>query len=136
MKKSTGMSWTTILLIIGVDILNACAELSFKKGTMATHIHQVLFSNFSEFALRLISSTSLWTGILCYVVMFLLWITVLSRVDLSVAFLIFSADYLLIPLLSFVFLKENISLLRWVGIAFVLVGICLTSRSALSTRSS
>ncbi len=124
------------LLIIAVGILNALAELSFKKGTAATHIHPVTLSNLPGFVLGMLSSAGLWTGILCYFVMFLLWITVLSRIDLSVAFLILSVDYLLVPFFSILFLKEGVPFLRWVGIAFVVAGICLASGSAASDRNS
>ncbi len=128
------LSGAIVLLIIAVDILNACAELSFKQGAMATHIHHVALSNLSAFALGLLSSAGVWTGLLCYLVMFLLWMTVLSRIDLSVAFLILSMDYLLVPGFSIIFLKEGVSCLRWIGIAFVVVGIGLTSWSAVSDK--
>jgi len=134
-ENSRKLNLSTFLLILAVDILNTFAELSFKKGAMATHIHRVILSNFSQFALELLSSGWLWTGILCYLIMFLLWITVLSRMDLSIAFLILSIDYLLVPLFSIVFLKESISLLRWVGIAFVMAGICFASWSAASNKN-
>ncbi len=136
MKERTGkLSGAIFLLIVAVDILNAFAELSFKQGAMATHIHHVAISNVSEFSLGLLSSAGLWTGFLCYLVMFLLWMTVLSHIDLSVAFLILSVDYLLVPFLSIVFLKEGVPVLRWIGITFVAMGIGFTSWSALSDGS-
>ncbi len=134
-KRSGNLTAAIFLTLIAVDILNACAELSFKKGALATHIHHVVLSNFFEFASGLLSSAGLWIGILCYLVMFLLWMTILSRIDLSVAFLILSADYLLVPFLSIIFLKEGVPFLRWIGIALIAVGIGFTSWSAVSDRN-
>ena len=137
MKTRNGkLSATIVLLILAVGILNAVAELSFKQGALATHIHHVTLSNFSVFTLGLLSSIWIWTGILCYLAMFLLWMTVLSRMKLSVAFLILSLDYLLIPFLSIIFLQEGVPFLRWIGIALVVVGIYLTSSSVVSGRNS
>ncbi len=122
----------TLPLIIAVDLLNALAELSFKRGAMAAHIGHVTMSNLSAFTFGLFSNTGLWVGILCYLLMFLLWMIVLSRMDLSVAFLMLSTDYLLVPLFSILFLKESVSVLRWMGILWIVVGIGLTSWSTIS----
>ena len=133
MKRSGGtLTWSIFLLIIAVDLLNGLAELCFKKGATAPQIHPVTLSNLPEFGLGLLSSGWLWIGILCYLLMFMLWMTVLSRIDLSVAFLILSMDYLLVPFFSVLFLRESVPLLRWAGIGSIVVGICLTSWSSAS----
>ncbi len=123
------------LLILMVDVLNTLAELSFKLGAMAPGIHPITVANLSRFALGLLSSAGIWLGTLGYLVMVFLWITVLSKIDLSVAIPLQSTDYLLVPLASLWVLHERISALRWVGIVLIIVGVYLVSRSAAATRT-
>ncbi len=118
------------VLILMADALNALAELLFKQGAMAPGIHEITFANFPAFASRLVSGTGLWVGVVCYIVMFFLWMPVLSQVDLSLAFPVQSIDYLLVPLISMAVLHERVTALRWLGVLFIMLGVCLVSQSA------
>jgi drug/metabolite transporter (DMT)-like permease len=55
---------------------------------------------------------------------------ILSKIDLSVAVPIASFSYILVPVVSIVFLHEQITALRWLGVLFVLVGVVLVSLSS------
>jgi len=123
------LTLTVFLLIVSVSVLNALAELALKYGAIAAGIRTISPANFAAFAIGVLSSGGLWIGIGCYLVMFLLWITVLSHVELSVAFPLHSIDYLLVPLMSMVVLHERIMPLRWIGAIFVMIGVCLISWS-------
>jgi drug/metabolite transporter (DMT)-like permease len=116
-------------LILLTDLLESVAELFFKKGALATGIENVTLANFWLFTLHIISASYLWIGIFLYILNFFVWMTVLSRLDLSVAFPTASASYILIPLLSMIFLHEKIFLLRWVGIILIIIGILFISKS-------
>jgi undecaprenyl phosphate-alpha-L-ara4N flippase subunit ArnE len=61
---------------------------------------------------------------------FIIWSTILSKIDLSVAVPVCSFSYVTIPLVSIIFLHEKISLLRWSGIFFILVGVIFVSLSS------
>lgn len=131
MKKNIGaITLKIIALIVAKDIIESFADLFFKNGTNATGINNVMLVNLLEFSSRLISSPWLWLGILLYMVNFFLWITILSRIDLSVAFPIASLPYIIVPLLAIFFLHENVNLLRWVGIFIIIAGIVLISKTA------
>ncbi len=123
------------LLIMVGDVLNTLAELSFKFGAMAPGIHPITVTNLLQFVMGLFSSTGIWLGILCYLVMLFLWITILSKIDLSVAAPMQSTDYLLVPLASLCVLHERISPLRWVGVVLIIGGVYLVSRSTALTRA-
>ena len=125
---------TALSLISMVGILNTIAELSFKHGAMAPGIHNVTFANLSSFLRGLSLSAGIWIGVFCYLVMFFLWITVLAKVDLSVAFPLQSIDYLLVPLFSIALLHERVVFLRWLGTVFIIGGVVLVSKSATPER--
>lgn len=68
-------------------------------------------------------------GLALYGVGALAWIATLSRVDLSVAYPFLALNFVLITVVSRLFLGESVPLLRWAGIAVIVVGILLVARS-------
>ena len=130
MEKTKGkLTFSVLAMIIMTDVIESFAELFWKKGALATGIDNVTFDNFFEFMGRLVGSSGFLTGVGLYIINFFLWVTVLSKVDLSVAFPTGSTSYIIVALLSVMFLGERISLYRWSGIALIIVGIWFISRS-------
>jgi len=68
-------------------------------------------------------------GISLYFLGVFFWLYALSKVDLSFAYPFVSVSYVLVVLLSWFMLGENISLLRWVGVVLICSGVFLISRS-------
>lgn len=67
-------------------------------------------------------------GILCYGISFLLWIWIVSTNTLSIVYPIaLGISYIAIMILSFIVLKEPISMMNIIGIVFVLIGVILIS---------
>lgn len=135
MKKLTGIFLFKVLVLIALkDTVESFGDLFLKKGTLATGINNVVFSNMLEFTSRMIASPWLWIGVIFFLANFFLWIALLSRVDLSVAFPMSSLTYIIIPILAITFLREKVLLARWAGIILIIIGITLTSRSAGSVE--
>jgi drug/metabolite transporter (DMT)-like permease len=61
-------------------------------------------------------------GLLAYAVSSLLWLLVLSRVDLSVAYPMAAASYVIVVAAG-ALRGEPVSWLRWLGVAFIVVGV-------------
>ncbi|NDV19268.1 EamA family transporter [Pseudodesulfovibrio sp. JC047] len=57
------------------------------------------------------------------------WLLVLSRLELSLAYPLMSLGYVLVTLFSKYLFKETVPPHRWAGIATILFGIMLISRS-------
>lgn len=130
MKNKKGkLTLAVLAMILMTDVIESFAELFWKKGTLATGIDTVTFHNLFEFMGKLLGSSGFLTGAGLYVINFFLWITVLSRVDLSVAFPTGSTSYIIVAILSMVFLGEQISPYRWSGIVLIIIGIWFISRS-------
>jgi drug/metabolite transporter (DMT)-like permease len=73
-------------------------------------------------------------GLALYGLGALAWIVVLSRLDLNVAYPFLALNFVLITIISRVVLSETVPELRWVGIAFICLGILLVARSATQTQ--
>ena len=133
MKKS-GLTLGIFLLIIMTDIGESVAEILMKKGLIATGISSISMDNIREFVVMNASSYLIWAGVFIYILSFLAWIVILSRIELSVAFPIGSTSYIFVPILSIIFLNERVGTLRWIGILFIVAGIHFVSKSATSRK--
>ncbi|MDD5116295.1 MAG: EamA family transporter [Candidatus Omnitrophica bacterium] len=120
-----------LLLLLASDMLETAIHFFFKKGVLSQgRLPVVDLSSFLAFLAAVFSSPFLWAGLLTVVAVFVIWSTVLSRIDLSVAVPIASFSYILVPVVSVILLREQISVLRWVGILLILLGVIFVSLSS------
>jgi len=68
-------------------------------------------------------------GIGFYAFSAILWVILLSKLDLSVAYPALSVGYVLILLVSVLFLGEQVSLSRFAGILLIIAGVVFIFRS-------
>ena len=68
-------------------------------------------------------------GLLLYATASFLWLGALSTFNVSLMYPLLSLAYVVVAILGFIFLKEDITLLRWAGIALVVVGCFMVARS-------
>ena len=119
-----------LTFLIASDILETFTQFCFKKSALP---QSGIFINTPldafVFIKSVICSWFLWVGILSVLLTFIVWSTVLSKIDLSVAVPIASFSYILVPLASIFFLHESMSLLDWIGILFILIGVIIVSTS-------
>jgi multidrug transporter EmrE-like cation transporter len=86
-------------------------------------------------ALTTVSNPFFLLGLVLLITAFLLFLTLLSRADLSYVVPITSFSYVLIALMAVHLLKESIPLTRWCGIVCICGGVLLVSRGESATAS-
>ena len=128
--RKNHLTLTVLVLIILADVGESVGQLLMKIGLKNTGIDSITFANLAEFITRNASSVFVLLGMLVYVVNFFIWITILSRIDLSVAVPVCSFSYIFIPILAMIFLHETVSPIRWFGIILIIAGIYFVSQSA------
>ncbi|MFA6600129.1 MAG: EamA family transporter [Candidatus Omnitrophota bacterium] len=128
MKKNR-LTWSILLLIVTNDTCDSLAQLLMKKGLVAP-AGSLGFHEIFGFLSHNAGSWMVWLGVLIYTLNFLIWIAVLSRLDLSIAVPVASTNYITLPILAMIFLHEQVSWLRWAGIALIIAGIHFVSKSA------
>ncbi|MBI4706595.1 MAG: EamA family transporter [Candidatus Omnitrophica bacterium] len=120
-----------LIFLIFSDILETFTQFCFKKGALnAVNLDVNNLAGLSVFFKIVFSSGFIWIGVLSVIFTFIIWSTILSKIELSVAVPIASFSYILVPLVSVFFLHEKISLLRWAGIVFILAGVIVVSKSS------
>ncbi|MDD1762885.1 MAG: EamA family transporter [Methanothrix sp.] len=64
-------------------------------------------------------------GIFLYAVSVFLWLGAMSTLDVSFMYPLLSLGYVVTAILAFILIGENVTLIRWAGIALVLAGCFL-----------
>jgi drug/metabolite transporter (DMT)-like permease len=115
-----------ILITVGLGV---AGELLFKSG--AIQLPSLDFSSLPGAAsaiLSLATNPLILVGFCCYGVGAVLWILVLTRLDLSYAYPMYALMYAFIPLAAHFVLKEQIPAARWIGIALIVTGVLIVFR--------
>lgn len=131
MRKKRPLTFLLFILIVSTDVLETVAQFCFKKTALLQH--SAAISNIADavhFILVAMISPFLWIALLASFALFCLWITILSKIDLSVAIPVASFSYISVPLVSIIFFGEHVPFLRWMGIGFILLGVILVSLSS------
>ncbi|MGI0014724.1 MAG: 4-amino-4-deoxy-L-arabinose transferase, partial [Nitrososphaera sp.] len=109
--------------------LNVAGQFLMKRGmTSVGAIYGDLLSIIAN-VVRAFSNSYVLAGVVAYAFSSILWLVLLSRVDLSYAYPALSLGYLLITLVSAIGLGEQVSSLRWAGVFVICSGVIMISRS-------
>lgn len=127
--KENHLTFKIFSLIVLNDIVDTIAQLVMKKGLVATGFNNITLANITEFIANGASSFLLWAGIFIYALNFFIWIVILYKIDLSIAMPVGSTSYIFVPIAAIIFLNEEVSPIRWVGIMCIILGIHFVSRS-------
>lgn len=129
--KNKAITVKILAVLVFADLLETFTHFCFKKSVCHFSDFQIAaFSDAIAFVKAVVFIPYLWLGLLSVLATFIVWSTILSRIDLSVAVPVCSFSYITVPIVSMVFLNEQISLLRWTGILFILTGVILVSISS------
>jgi len=77
----------------------------------------------------MITNIFLWLSLCCYGISIITWMIVLSRVEVSYAYAFSSLGFILVTIMGIVFLSEQISLLKMLGIGIICIGVIILARS-------
>jgi multidrug transporter EmrE-like cation transporter len=123
------MTWAGfVFLMVGV-LLNAGAQLLLKAGTNSLGVITITRDNLWGQFERMASEPHFIAGVACYGVSLVVWILGLSRVPVSIAYPLLSLGYIINAIGAYYLLGEALSVARWTGIGFIMVGVWLVARS-------
>jgi len=125
------ITFKLFIFLVGADVLETLTHFFFKKSVIAeTTVDVNNLQGVLGFLGGVTHSPFLWFGLVSVIATFIIWSTILSKIDLSVAVPICSFSYISIPVVSIIFLHEYVSLIRWIGILFILCGVIFVSLSS------
>ena len=116
------------LLFAGV-LLNAVAQLLLKAGTNVLGVITIARDDWASQFGRMAVEPHFIGGAACYAISLIVWILGLSRVPVSIAYPMLSLGYIINAIAAHYLLGESVTLARWLGIGFIVVGVWLVARS-------
>ena len=107
-----------ILKLLIAVLLGSAGQLLFKLG--AKNLGAGILSMIISF----ITNIYLFLGVLCYGISTLIYVNVLQKMPLSLAYPFISISYVFVLLLSYLFLGENLNAYKIIGVSFIVLGVC------------
>lgn len=120
------MNSSLYALAVLTAVLLAVGQLLFKLGS-----NKVNAASIPEFLASSLSNPILIAAVGLYGATLLMWVYVLNKMPLSIAYPITGLAYIIVPILSFYLFDEKMSPMLMIGSAFILIGITLVARSNL-----
>ena len=124
------MNATSFTLILTGVLLNAVAQLLLKAGTNVLGVLSLTREQWLSTGLAVASNPYIIAGLACYVISVGVWIGALSRVEVSIAYPMLSIGYVVNALAAWYLFGEAVTMQRWLGIGFIVIGVWLLARSA------
>lgn len=116
------------IILFGV-LLNAGAQLALKQGMRQIGEFEFVLANALPVGWQVGTNPFVALGLLCYVVSVGIWILVLSRVEVSLAYPMLSIGYVVNALAAWWLFGEDLTPTRIAGIAVICFGVWLLSRT-------
>lgn len=117
-----------ILIIISV-LLNTAAQLALKAGMFQVGAFDFSWENIIPITIKIIAAPWIIFGMLIYVGSVSIWLMVLSRTPVSIAYPITSLGYIATAFAAYYIWGENLTLTRITGIIVILIGVYLVAKS-------
>ena len=116
------------LIMLGV-LLNAAAQLFLKEGMRRIGHFEFVWANIVPITMQVAGNVFVLGGLLCYVISVVVWLLVLSRVEVSFAYPLLSVGYIVNAVAGYYLFHENLSMTRVTGILIICVGVYFVTKS-------
>jgi drug/metabolite transporter (DMT)-like permease len=115
-------------IILATSIsLAVLGQLLMKKGMMMVGSFPI--SQLAQKIIPMFMNPFVFFGFVSFGISSVFWLVVLSRFEISLVYPMVSIAYILVAFFSWIFFKENLSLIRISGIVAIMIGVYLISRS-------
>jgi multidrug transporter EmrE-like cation transporter len=107
--------------------LNASAQLFLRKGLANMSLRMPGGGRELVETVLTVLNLGVVLGLLCYAISIFVWMYVLSKLQVSIAYPFLSIGYVIVLLGGFFFFNETISLMKCAGVALICAGVVLIS---------
>ncbi|MEM8987207.1 MAG: EamA family transporter [Pseudomonadota bacterium] len=121
----------TLFVILASVAMSACAQLALKVGMSAPKTgYAAKGDSLVHVAFAALASPLVWLGLVIYGLSVLLWLWVLSKTELSLAYPFVGLSFIMTLAFGAFLLGENVTLMRVLGAGLIVCGCVLVGRSA------
>ena len=123
------MSLIIFILILLTVFFNTAAQIALKAGMLQIGHFSFTWENLIPITLKIIASPWIIFGIIIYAGSVGVWLMVLSRIPVSIAYPISSLGYVTSAIAAYYLWGENLTLMRIAGIIVILVGVYMVAKT-------
>ena len=126
----------TYVLLFLLVVLGSVGNTLLSKGMKdAGDLNISHYASLVSGASRVLTSGAIWAGIALMLGFMVCHMLVLSWADYSFVMPFSAIAYALVPLLGYLFLHEQVSTARWIGIVLIVLGVVLINRTPHRTTT-
>lgn len=118
-----------IPLILSSVFLNALAQIFIRQGMLKLGSVSFNMEQIWNMALSVFTNMYLLSGMLSYGISIILWMIVLSKVNVSLAYPFLSVGYVVTAVLAYLIFKEPLTVQKIFGIAIICLGVVILTYS-------
>ena len=122
--KGWSAMWLPLVVLLGAIMLGAVGQICLKSGLAALGSRSAFVVITAMFRNWFVLG-----GFVAYGISSLLYLFVLSRLDLSYAYPFVAINYVLVTVLAWLILKETVPAVRVVGLAIICLGVLVLATS-------
>ena len=120
----------TFVLVLIAAVVGGTGHVMLSKGMKTIgDLTEAPSSMLGGMILRAVASPWLLLGLGLQAAFFFMYLTLLSRADVSKILPMTAFDYIVVAVLASLILAEPITPARWTGIGFIVLGVVLVSRT-------
>jgi drug/metabolite transporter (DMT)-like permease len=120
----------TLVLVLIAGLLGGTGHVMLSKGMKTIgDLTEAEASAVGGMVGRVISNPWVLLGVVLQAGFFFMYLTLLSRADVSKILPMTAFDYIVVALLAQLVLAEPVTPARWTGIGFIVLGVFMVSRT-------
>ena len=119
----------TLVMVLAMVVCANAGDLLLKRGMTEIGAVAITASGVSHAFWMTVTSPTIWTGIVFLIGFMVSYMTVLSWADYSYVMPAGAFGYAILTLLAVVFLHENVTSKRWVGVLLICLGVLLVGQT-------
>lgn len=123
------MNYIVFILIILSVLLNTAAQLALKAGMLQIGTFHFSWENLLPIAFKIAATPWIIIGMAIYVGSVSVWLMVLSRTPISIAYPMASLGYITSTIAAYYLWDENLTPTKIAGIIIILVGVYLVAKN-------
>lgn len=120
-----------VLIIISV-LFNVGAQLLLKKGVTIFEKLDFSIDTMIKLFVGIFTNIYIFSGMFCFVMSAFLWLFVLTKIQVSIAYPLGSLGYIFTAILAYFILNEPLTMAKIIGIALICVGVFVLTRANVS----
>ena len=120
----------TALLVLVAAVFGGTGHVMLSKGMKTVgDLTEAPASRVGGMVTHAVSNPWLLLGVTLQATFFVMYLTLLSRAEVSKILPMTAFDYVVVAVLASVLLAEPITAARWTGIGFIVLGVILVART-------